>query len=120
MKKLLLALMIFVFAATANAADVTLAWDPVVAGDLAGYKLFYRTEGVAYDYAAPIWTGTETTATVTVPGDGYFVCRSYDTSGNESIDSNEVFDGRHDSPPAPGSLYINMSVNVMINLGETK
>jgi hypothetical protein len=76
-----------------HAGDVTLAWDANKESDLAGYRVFAREEGHAYDYLKPAWEGPETTCTVAVDGyekDYQFVVRAYDTSGNESGDSNEV------------------------------
>lgn len=93
MKKLIiitLALFCLAVAATiANAAEVTLAWD---ANDPApeGYRLFQRADGQAYDYTAPAWSGTGTTATLQVPDGTYaWVVRAY-VAGQESGDSNEV------------------------------
>jgi len=72
-------------------AEVTLAWDP---NDLApeGYRLFQRTEGEAYDYSQPCWTGSDTQGTVyNLEWDTiyYFVVRAYDGE-LESADSGEV------------------------------
>ena len=75
------------------AADVTLAWDANTESDLAGYKVFKREPGQAYNYSTPAWEGTTTTCTITTP-DGphecYFVARAFDACGNESGNSNEV------------------------------
>jgi hypothetical protein len=82
----------------ANAAQATLAWD---ANEPApdGYRLFQRTEGQSYDYSAPVWSGTTTSAVVDSLTDGtdyYFVVRAYQGS-DESGDSNEV-SYRYDPP----------------------
>jgi hypothetical protein len=55
--------------------------------------MFCREESKAYDYGSPAWVGTETTCTIDQLDEhaNYcFVVRAFDTSGNESDDSNEV------------------------------
>lgn len=73
------------------AAEVTLAWNaPSPAPD--GYRLFLRMDGNTYDYAQPVWTGTQATYTITDIPDGatcFFVIRAYE-GAVESGDSNEV------------------------------
>ncbi len=74
--------------------DITLAWDANTEPDLAGYRIFVRAEGESYDYLSPDWEGTDTTCTIYGLADGtnyYFVARAFDTSNNESGDSDEVF-----------------------------
>ncbi len=74
--------------------DVTLAWDANTEPDLDGYRIFVRAEGGSYNYTQPAWEGTTTTCTIHGLDDGtnyYFVARAFDTSNNESGDSNEVF-----------------------------
>jgi hypothetical protein len=61
--------------------------------------MFRREESKSYDYLDPVWTGTETTFTVDELNEESRYCfavRAFDTSGNESEDSNEVC-----WPPAP-------------------
>jgi len=81
--------------------DVTLAWDANTEPDLAGYKLYYKT-----DAAGPPYTGTGATegdspidvfdvtqCTVHGLANGvtyYFVVTAYDSENNESGYSNEV------------------------------
>jgi hypothetical protein len=75
------------------AVDVTLAWDANTEQDLAGYRIFHREEGQSYQYNNPAWEGTATTCTISALDDNttyYFVVRAFDTSDNESGDSNEV------------------------------
>jgi polyisoprenoid-binding protein YceI len=89
-----LALILCLVPQNVYAVDVTLAWDPNGEEDLAGYKIFYRQEGQSYNYQEPAWEGTGTTCTIYDLSDNtthYFVARAFDTSGNESGDSNEVF-----------------------------
>jgi len=45
--------------------QVTLAWDANTEPDLAGYRIFYRSEGQNYNYNNPAWEGTVTSAKVT-------------------------------------------------------
>ena len=74
-------------------AQITLAWDPNSEPDLAGYRIFCRQQGQSYNYNDPVWEGSDTTCTIHGLGDSttyYFVARAFDTSGNESGDSNEV------------------------------
>ena len=77
-----------------QAGSVTCAWDPNTEADLAGYRLFQRIAGAAYDYAAPVAeipAGTEICTLADIPdGDYRWVLRAFDTANNESADSNEV------------------------------
>ena len=91
----LLSLGIILFAASnAFAAwQVTLQWDPNREPDLAGYKVFSRSEGQAYQYGSPVWEGAATTCAISNLNEGtsyYFVVRAIDTDGLESADSLEV------------------------------
>lgn len=83
--------------------DLTLAWDANEEPDLAGYRIFVRTEGDSYDYGQPAWEGAETTCTISGLPDNtnlYCVARAFDTANNESGDSNEVFyEGEADIAP---------------------
>lgn len=78
----------------ANAA--TLAWDPVVDPSLAGYRIYVGTSSGIYlqPYGNGLDVGKVTTYSVTGLSSGtryYFVATAYDTMGNESSYSNEVF-----------------------------
>ncbi|NVM23550.1 MAG: fibronectin type III domain-containing protein [Desulfobacterales bacterium] len=87
------ALIVFLSAQNAHPAGVILAWDPNSEPDLAGYRIFCRQEGESYNYGAPAWEGTEPSCAVydlDYETTYYFVAKAYDTSGNESGDSNEV------------------------------
>jgi hypothetical protein len=101
---LTLALILALFATPAHSADVTLAWDPNSEPDLAGYKLYYKTEssGPPYDGTgaiegdSPIDVGNVTEFTVHGLTDGvtyFFVLTAHDTEGLESDYSNEVNTG---------------------------
>jgi len=70
---------------------VTLAWDPVTASGLAGYRVHYGTASRNYSSVAGV--GNQTTATITGLTAGtsyYFAATAYDTAGTESAFSNEV------------------------------
>jgi hypothetical protein len=87
------AIILFLSPHNVYSADVTLAWDPNGEEDLAGYRIFYREEGQSYNYSDPAWEGTETTCTIYDLDNETiycFVVRAFDTSANESGDSNEV------------------------------
>jgi len=91
MKKLILAfLLLFLFSAVAETAEITLAWDPNTETDLAGYKVHY---GNAHRiYSAPIDVGNVTLFTIEnlSAGTYYLALTAYDTSGNESDLSYEI------------------------------
>jgi hypothetical protein len=96
-----LVIALFSLTPSAYGLDVTLAWDANTEPDLAGYKLYYKT-----DTAGPPYTGTGATeggspidvsnvTQFTVHGlaNGvtyYFVVTAYDDENNESGYSNEV------------------------------
>ena len=84
-------ILIFIMTAVADAASVTLKWDPV-SQTIDGYRIFMRVEGQNYDYNNPVWQGKDTTCSIDGLEGGniyYFVARSYkDTL--ESSDSTEV------------------------------
>ena len=108
-------------AAPAMAGSATFTWDPVEAGDLAGYRLYMSDMSGKYD-GAPIReipAGTET-ATLAMPdAERYFVLTAFDFDGNESEHGNEVMidaDPDVTPPPAPGTL--NVTVRVTVQQGE--
>jgi hypothetical protein len=77
--------------AAAIAADVTLAWDPVAASDIAGYNLHYGT--ASRQYSGVIDAGKTTSCKVpnlTAGKTWYFAATAYTTSGKQSGYSNEV------------------------------
>jgi hypothetical protein len=82
-----------------GAANVCFEWDASEGSDLAGYRIYQRGYlSDVYDYAAPVWEGTETTCTISVQGHPYYyVARAYNVFGEESADSNEVI---YTQPPA--------------------
>ena len=74
------------------ATQVTLTWDANGEPDLAGYNLYARQAGEAYNYSLPACVCSDTSCTIYDLVDTVeycFVVRAYGTSGNESTDSNE-------------------------------
>jgi fibronectin type 3 domain-containing protein len=69
----------------------TLTWNPVTSTDLAGYKVYMGTaSGV---YGTSINAGNVTSymvSNLTLGTTYYFVVTGYNTSGSESLPSNEV------------------------------
>ena len=98
-----LTLIIFFFIPIlSQAAQATLSWD---ANDPApqGYRVYQRTEGQAYNYSTPRWTGSGVTCSVGNLKDNtryYFVVRAY-VAVNESANSHEVTFINSTSSPAP-------------------
>ena len=77
----------------ASSFQVTLEWDANEESNLAGYRIFLCQEGENYDYSNPDWEGAETACTIFGLDKNvhyYFVVRAYDTSGQESSNSNQV------------------------------
>lgn len=88
-----LSFLVLLAPATAYPVDVTLSWSANTETDLAGYRIYHREEGQAYDYNYPFWEGTDTTCTIYSLDDTtnhYFVGRAFDIYSNESLDSAEV------------------------------
>ncbi len=96
---------IFLITASAFADSVKLSWDPN-SPKPTGYRVYQRTQGQAYNFNRPVWTGSYSTATVKNLNENtqyYFVVRAY--SGNlESANSNEVaFKSAPSASPPPSS-----------------
>lgn len=91
----LVAFLICLPVATASAVSVTLEWDSNPHPELRGYKVFCRLASDSdYDYNKPVWAGTDGRCNITglaSETDYCFVVRAFDSDGNESGDSNEVF-----------------------------
>ncbi len=92
-----LAMVSFFYVATAQAAQVSLAWDSSPSSNVAGYRIYYGQAPGNYSANTPVdIVGKQTTSTViTGLQDGvpyYFAAKAYDTSTppNESGFSNEV------------------------------
>jgi hypothetical protein len=106
---------LFVQKTQAFASNVTLAWDPVSASTLAGYKMFVGT--TSRTYGTPTNVGNVLTYTVSglSAGTYYFAVTAYDTSGNESGYSNEATA----VISAPGPVISNVSVTVIATNSAT-
>lgn len=97
------------FAPLAHSVEVILAWDASIEPDLAGYKLYYKTDtsGPPYNGTgategdSPIDVGNLTEFSVHSLTDGityFFVVTAYDIEGLESGYSNEVVYGQTSNP----------------------
>src|SRR5688500_455290 len=94
-------------AARAEAATVTLAWDPNSEADLAGYTVLFGTRSGGYDRVIEVGrTTTWTFREAEVGKTYYFVVQAVNTSGARSEFSNEVQttvpDPGFQSPSDPG------------------
>ncbi|MGD9211358.1 MAG: fibronectin type III domain-containing protein [Desulfobacteraceae bacterium] len=88
---IIILLLIIISTSEANAASVTLEWDPV-SQSIDGYRIYMRIDGQRYDYKNPTWEGTTTACTINDLKNGttyYFVVRAF-KGEEESKDSKEV------------------------------
>jgi len=99
----IIAVLLFFAAATANAYDVVLAWDPNAESDLAGYKIYGSegSPGPPYDlidtHSLDDIDPDNPAGQITDLDDSpeyYFVVTAYDLEGNESGYSNEGIRGQ--------------------------
>ena len=91
----------------ADAASVTLGWDPNEEPDVAGYKLYYGKASGTYESVVDV--GNQTTYTISgfIEGeDYYFAVTAYNVYGLESGFSDEV------SYPGPPSVTIALSTGL--------
>lgn len=113
MKRLLALLALLASLVIGNAASVTLAWDPNPEPDIAGYIIYFRTNGAAYVPARSVTVTNGTTGTVSnlLYGVRYwFVATAFNTSGLESDYSNEVNAQIPAKPQPPANLRTNKIV----------
>jgi hypothetical protein len=89
--------------ATANAATVTLAWDPAPAGQAWQKIRIYEKGATGYTLVTEVAGDAATAQISVIPGAHSWVARSYDGIW-ESGDSNAVTTGP--VPAAPGGLRI--------------
>lgn len=76
---------------SAWATGVSISWNRNTESDIAGYKVYYGTSARSYQNTLDV--GPFTTAVIDGLNSGttyYFAVTAYDTSGNESADSQEV------------------------------
>jgi hypothetical protein len=102
--KLTTVLAVILFAAVAQAAQVTLAWNPNTETNLAGYKLNYGTASGSFSTVVDV--GKVTTYTIANLADGktyYFAATAYNTSGGSSGYSNQVTYTTPATTPTNGS-----------------
>jgi hypothetical protein len=93
----------------ANAASVTLAWNPNTEPDVAGYRLYYGKASGTYESAIDV--GNQTTYSISgfIEGvDYYFAVTAYNADGFESAFSDEV--------SYPGPLSVTISLATDLNL----
>jgi hypothetical protein len=85
--------MLFLSIPTAQAGEVTLAWD-ASSGPVAGYRVYYGQQSGNYTSTTPTAPSLITTTIHTTPdlpaGTYYFAVKAFDSAGNESGFSNEV------------------------------
>ena len=105
MKRIWMAIILVLMCVTMVWAVSTFTWDANTETDLAGYHLYRSATSGSYTlgsgWIADIPAGTETIDYEVPEGTWYFVMTAYDTSGNESGTSNEVFQTTDTTPPAP-------------------
>jgi hypothetical protein len=105
-------LLICLVSETRAAGRITLAWDPNLEPDVAGYRLHYGT--ASGRYTRQIDVGNTTSATVRNLTDGatyFFALTAYNTAGHESAPSQEI------SYPSPDGLR-NISARGLIQIGD--
>ena len=120
MKRLLIILVIILFACSAFAKDVTLSWDPSPSAGVTGYNVHYSTS-VDQPFPVILDVGNVLTAQVVdLPDDTgyYFSVSAYDAAGFESVYSNIVYSPGFAPPAAPAGLSgITRVNNIDIPLG---
>jgi hypothetical protein len=78
---------------SAAAAQVTLTWNANSQPDMAGYRVYAKQTGEAYNYSSPVYVGIDTSCTIynlVDTAEYCFVVRTYGASGSESPDSDEA------------------------------
>jgi fibronectin type 3 domain-containing protein len=119
MKKLLICLLIILWATVASAASsVTFEWDANPENDLAGYRLYQSNQSGVYGQTpiSVIPAGTETVVLDISDGTYFWVLTAFDDNGNESTHSNEVTKSLDSIPPgAPTQLLIRIVVKITVN-----
>jgi chitinase len=134
LKKILFACLIgAATAATGQARDVTLQWDPSTEASVAGYNLYYNSDSSSLPFngtgstlgASPVNVQNQATATVTGLDPGrsyYFAVTAYDVSGMESAYSNIVNVSETTAPTVSiGAPAANSTVSgtVLVNISAT-
>jgi hypothetical protein len=79
---------------TAQAGTISLAWDPVVHDDLAGYRVYYGTSSANLDQTQDVGLSTSTTLTGLIDCTTYYIAvKAVDSVGGESADLSNVVSG---------------------------
>ena len=88
--------------AVANAATVTIGWDPSAGPDVAGYVIYWGTQSGVYSNSLD--AGNQTQQSVAGLADGttyYLIVKAYNSTGMLSGPSNEVSWSSPSSPSSP-------------------
>jgi hypothetical protein len=90
MRFLILLIILLALIPAAGAADISLAWDPSISPNIAGYKVYIGK--ASRTYWTPVTIGNQTTYTVPGlgPGTYYFAVTAFNVDKDESDFSNEV------------------------------
>jgi hypothetical protein len=107
---LLVVTILTLFPATGIASSLQVSWDANDDADLAGYKVYYRTESGTYGSPIDVGNATDCLIDNVSAGDTYFVAVSaYDSSNNESARSDEesIYIPVSDMTPPTGRVLIN-------------
>lgn len=109
----LLTVMFLIVTPNAMAAQVTLEWDQSSESNVVGYRVYYRMAHEDYDYARPVWSGSDNSCVIRSLEEHtnyYFVARSFTYSGEESEDSDEVeYDYEQDGSGLDSDINVNLS-----------
>lgn len=109
---ILVSLMLAGMVTQAFAGSITVTWDANTEPDLAGYNLYYDTDGVPYDHKIDVGNVTQYTIEGLAPGVYHIACTAYDTSNLESDYSEEAVGEILNLPPGrPGSCIIIEIIN---------
>ena len=99
-------LFLALFPTRLTASVLTLAWDPNTEWDLAGYKIYYGTQSLDYDFVIDVGDTTYHTIRGLEPETRYYLAlTAYDISYNESDFSWEVSGVSKEEQPTPTPYY---------------
>ncbi len=117
MRRFLFIIPLLLAVSTVQAAYLDLAWDTNQEADLAGYKIYFGTSSGSYSHFADV--GNVTSCRLENLADGvsyYLAATAYDTAGNKSPYSLEVFGApflREEIPlPSPTQVRTRLSNQV--------
>ena len=100
----------------ANAATVTIGWDPSAGPDVAGYVVYWGTQSGVY--TASLDVGNQTQQLITGLADGttyYFVVRAYNSAAMLSDPSNELSFSSSSTSGPPAGVWTLSSVHSDFN-----